>query len=381
MRMKKLKHTKWNWQQDDWPNLNYQPEVLASLEQDFLHSSGVLFGVSKHLDDQEHFKVEIISQEALETSEIEGEYLDRQSVQSSICRHFGLKANRRQKNISDAERGISDLLIDLYKSYDKALRHDTLYRWHYKLMGHRRDLKNIGEYRTGKDPMQIVSGPVNAPHIHFEAPPAKTVKKEMDTFIRWFNTTAPNGKSPLPVLARCGMSHLYFECIHPFEDGNGRIGRALSEKVLAQGLGQPTLIALATVLNQDKKSYYKALKQANQSNEITQWLCYFAKKVLQATDYTKSQINFFIKKTKLLARWQGHLNLRQEKCLLKMFKAGPKGFIGGLSASNYMRITRATRATTTRDLNDLVAKDILRKTGQHKSTRYVLVVLNEVEMM
>lgn len=370
--MKKPKHTKWNWQQEDWPNFSYQPEALESLEQAFLHHSGVLFGISRHLDDPERFKVEIISQEALETSEIEGEYLDRQSVQSSICRHFGLKPHRQ--NIADAERGISDLLIDLYKNCNKVLRHDTLYRWHYKLMGHRRDLKNIGEYRIGKEPMQIVSGPVNAPYIHFEAPPAKRIKQEMDALIRWFNATAPNGKSPLPILTRCGMAHLYFECIHPFEDGNGRIGRALSEKVLAQSLGQPTLIALATVLNKDKKSYYKALEQANQSNEITQWLCYFAKQVLQATDYTKSHIDFFIKKGKFFARWQGHLNLRQEKCLLKMFEAGPKGFIGGLSANNYMRITKATRATTTRDLNDLVDKGILKKTGQHKSTRYALII-------
>ena len=378
MRKTKLKHIQWNWQQDNWPNFIYQPEKLAGLEQAFLHNSGLLFGVSKHLDNQEYFKVEIISQEALETSEIEGEYLDRESVQSSICRHFGLKTHRQK--ITDAERGISDLLIDLYKSYDKILRHDTLYRWHYKLMGHRRDLKTIGGYRTGKEAMQIVSGPVNAPHIHFEAPPAKKVKQEMDALIRWFNSTAPDGKSPLPALARCGMAHLYFECIHPFEDGNGRIGRALSEKVLAQSLGQPTLIALATVLNQDKKSYYNALQQANQSNEVTQWLCYFAKKVLQAIDYTKSHIDFFIKKGKLFARWQGHLNLRQEKCLLKMFKAGPKGFVGGLSASNYMKITKATRATATRDLNDLVDKDILKKTGQHKSTRYTLSMLNEVKI-
>ncbi len=368
--MMPLKKKIWNWQKDEWPNFIYQSKDLEDLEQTFLHNSGVLFGIFKHLNDQDQLKVEIISQEALETSEIEGEYLDRESLQSSIARHFGLKIT--QKKVSSPERGISDLLIDLYKSYDKELRHETLCRWHYKLMGHRNDLRNIGCYRTGKEAMQVISGPIHAPYVHFEAPPFKRVKKEMDSFINWFNITAPKGKSSLSTLARCGIAHLYFECIHPFEDGNGRIGRALSEKVLAQSLGKPTLIALATILNQDKKAYYKALEQASQKNEITDWLCYFAKKILQALCYTQSLMEFLIAKAKLFEHLQSCLNPRQEKCLLKMFQAGPNGFTGGLSAENYIRITKATRATATRDLNDLVVKGALNKTGERKSTRYTL---------
>ena len=366
----KPKKKLWNWQQDEWSNFTYQSKDLEDLEQTFLHNSGVLFGAYKHLNDQNHLKVEIITQEALKTSEIEGEYLDRESLQSSIARHFGLKTT--QQKIPSPERGISDLLIDLYKNYDKTLRHETLYRWHHKLMEHRSDLKNIGCYRTGKEAMQIISGSIHAPYVHFEAPPSKRVKKEMDSFINWFNTTAPKGKSSLPALTRSGIAHLYFECIHPFEDGNGRIGRALSEKALAQSLSKPTLIALATVLNQDKKSYYKALEQANQKNEITDWLYYFAKKILQALSYTQALMEFLIAKAKLFERLQGRLNSRQEKCLLRIFQAGPKGFVGGLSAENYIRITKTTRATATRDLNDLVAKGALNKTGNLKSTRYTL---------
>ena len=364
----KPKNKVWNWQKDDWPNFTYQSKKLKDLEQKFLHNSGVLFGAYKHLDNQNHLKIEIISQEALKTSEIEGEYLDRESLQSSIARHFGLKVT--QKKVQSTERGISDLLIDIYKNYDKSLRHETLYRWHHKLMGHRSDLKNIGCYRAGKEPMQVISGPIHAPHVHFEAPPSHRIKKEMNSFIRWFNETAQ--KSSLPPLTRSGIAHLYFECIHPFEDGNGRIGRALSEKVLAQNLGKPTLIALATVLNQDKKSYYKALEEASQKNEITDWLYYFAKEVLKALSYTQAHIEFLIAKSKLFARLQDRLNLRQEKCLLRMFQAGPEGFIGGLSAENYIRITKTTRATATRDLNDLVVKGALKKTGRLKSTRYIL---------
>ena len=364
----KPKNKKWNWQQNDWPNFTYQSKELKDLEQKFLHNSGILFGAYKHLNNQDHLKVEIISQEALKTSEIEGEYLDRENLQSSIAYHFGLKAI--QKKVRPTERGISDLLIDLYKSYDKPLKHETLYRWHHKLMGHRKDLKNIGCYRTGKQAMQIISSPIHVPHVHFEAPPSHRVKKEMNSFIRWFNET--NQQSPLPPLIRSGIAHLYFECIHPFEDGNGRIGRALSEKALAQNLGQPTLIALATVLNQDKKSYYKALQQASQKNEITDWLYYFSKEILQALNYTQTHIEFLIAKTKLLACLKDRLNLRQEKCLLRMFQAGPEGFVGGLSAENYIRITKTTRATATRDLNDLVVKGALKKIGKLKSTRYIL---------
>ena len=318
------KNKLWNWQQNDWPNFTYQSKALEELEQTFLHNSGMLFGAYKHLNDQNHFKVEIITQEALKTSEIEGEYLDRESLQSSICHNFGLKTI--QQKIPPAERGISDLLIDLYKSYDKILKHETLYRWHQKLMSHRSDLKNIGCYRIGKEPMQVISGPVNAPHIHFEAPLSKNVKKEMNAFIHWFNKTAPKNKFSLPPLIRCGITHLYFECIHPFEDGNGRIGRVLSEKVLAQSLNKPTLITLATVLNQDKKSYYKALEEASQKNEITDWLYYFAKKILQALNYTQTYIEFLIAKAKLFAHLKDHLNPRQEKCLLRMFQAGPERF-------------------------------------------------------
>ena len=366
----KAKNKLWNWQQKDWPNFTYQPKALKALEQAFLHNSGVLFGAYKHLNDQNDFKVEIMSQEALKTSEIEGEYLNRESLQSSICRHFGLKTI--QQKIPPAERGISDLLMDIYNSYDEALKHETLYRWHQKLMSHRNDLKNVGCYRTGKGAMQIISGTINEPRAHFEAPPSKIVKKEMDAFIHWFNKTAPKGKLPLSPLIRSGITHLYFECVHPFEDGNGRIGRALSEKVLAQSLNKPTLIALATVLNQDKKSYYKALEEASHKNEITDWIYYFAKKVLQALNYTQAHIEFLIAKSKLFAHLKDHLNSRQEKCLLRMFQAGPEGFVEGLSAENYIRITKTTRATATRDLNDLVAKGAIKKTGRLKSTRYTL---------
>jgi Fic family protein len=247
-----------------------------------------------------------------------------------------------------------------------------LFEWHQMLTNGRRDLHDIGRYRTHPEPMQIVSGAVYAPKVHFEAPPSSAMMPEMDRFIAWFSDTAPEGKKPLPALLRAGMAHLYFVSIHPFEDGNGRIGRALAEKALAQSLGQPTLIALACTIERHKKAYYEALERANRHNEITGWLIYFADRVLTAQGYTQSWIEFLIKKTKLYDRLRGQLNARQEKALDRMFTKGAEGFTGGLSAEKYIHITGATRATATRDLQDLVGKGALSRTGERKHTRYHL---------
>jgi Fic family protein len=178
---------------------------------------------------------------------------------------------------------------------------------------------------------------------------------------------------------RAGIAHLYFETIHPFEDGNGRIGRAISEKALAQSLGRPTLTALAATILRKRKTYYSALEAANRSNEITGWLAWFGATVIEAQRTTIAQIEFVLAKAKLLDALRGQLNERQEKAILRMFREGPKGFKGGLSASKYMHITGAASATTTRDLADLVAKGALTRAGEHRNTRYHLSVpLNHV---
>ena len=172
-------------------------------------------------------------------------------------------------------------------------------------------------------------------------------------------------------MLRAGIAHLYFVSIHPFEDGNGRIGRALAEKALAQCLGQPTLIAIAYTIERNKKAYYTALEQANSRNEITPWLTYFATLVLDAQRYTATWIEFLINKAKLYDRLRGQLNPRQEKVLTGLFREGPEGFIGGLSAEKYIGITGAPRATATRDLQDLVGKGALLRCGERKYTRYL----------
>ena len=363
---------KWNWQQDDWPQFRFDKSTIGEREAKFLVSGGHLLGALLHLrdDDKDALTVDLISNEALKTSEIEGEYLNRESVQSSIRRHFGLATDARR--IPPAERGIADMMIDLYRTFADTLTHETLFRWHSMLTAGRRDLKHIGTYRMDDEPMQIISGPIGNPTIHFEAPPSAAVEKEMDSFVRWFNHTAPIGSAALPALMRAGIAHLYFATIHPFEDGNGRIARALAEKALSQAVDQPTLIALSQTIEKNKKSYYEALHRSSRDNEITAWLGYFADTVLQAQDTTQRMIDFLIQKTKLYDKAKNQLNGRQEKALARIFREGVEGFKGGLSAENYISITGAARATATRDLQDLVEKDVLIRTGTLKSTRYHL---------
>jgi Fic family protein len=362
----------WNWQQHDWKNFTYKTDALERFEYALLEASGMLLGACKHLEgkDQDQLRVELICDEALKTSEIEGEYLDRDSVQSSVRKHFGLETDGRK--VRPAERGIAELMVNLYEHYALPLDHTMLFSWHRMVMNGRMDIEDIGSYRKGEEPMQVVSGTLHDPTIHFEAPPAHKVEQEMEDFILWFNRTERHGEEPLPVLVRAGITHLYFESIHPFEDGNGRIGRALAEKALAQGLKHPTVIALSTVIGKHKKDYYDALEKANKKNEITEWLEYFAEVVLGTMASTQAHITFLIEKTKFFEKLQGKLNPRQEKCLVRMFQEGVEGFKGGLSAENYIRITKAPRPTATRDLADLVAKGSLRKTGELRYTRYWL---------
>ena len=177
-----------------------------------------------------------MSTEAVATSEIEGEILDRASVESSLGKQLGLATDQRR--VRPAERGIAEMMVDVYRSFAAPLSEDTLSRWHRMVMSGSRNLRDVGRYRTGADPMQVVSGPIGEPRVHFEAPPSSRVPSEMEQFIRWFNRNAPGHEEPLHALTRAGIAQLYFESIHPFEEGNGRIGRAIAEKALAQSLGQ-----------------------------------------------------------------------------------------------------------------------------------------------
>lgn len=363
---------KWNWQQSDWPEFTYDPVAVEPLERQFLLHSGEFIGAAKHVStaDQDRLKIELISDEAVKTSEIEGELLNRDSVQSSLLHQFGLGPDKPR--ISPAERGIAEMMVDLYRTFASPLSDRMLFRWHRMLLPGSRDVAVIGGYRKRGDPMQVVSGPLHRRRVHFEAPPSDRVSKEMKAFNAWFNETAQRGKKALSSITRAGVAHLYFESIHPFEDGNGRIGRAISEKALAQSLGQPSLIALAQTIERKRKDYYAALERNNKSNDITDWLTYFGQVILDAQATSIKRLEFYLAKAKFYERMRGQMNDRQDKAIARMFRAGIDGFKGGLSAENYITITRTSRATATRDLLDLVSREALTKTGQLKHTRYHL---------
>ncbi len=362
----------WNWQQPDWPEFTWDRAPLAPFEESFLLKTGILVGTFRHLEEEERerFVVETVSSEAVTTSEIEGEILDRASVQSSVQRHLGLAADKRR--VSAAENGIAEMMVDLYRTIPEGLSEETLFRWHRMMAMGRMDLADIGRYRTSHEPMQVVSGAAGNPKLHYEAPPSRRVPLEMARWIEWFNRTGPRGEDALPALTRAGIAHLYFESIHPFEDGNGRIGRAVSEKAIGQSLEQPVIVALATTILAHRKDYYDALEQANKSNEITGWLIWFSGIALEAQQRTITQVEFLISKTKFLDRFQNQISERQKKALLRMLREGREGFQGGLSAGNYSTITGASPATTTRDLVDLVEKGALLRTGELRHVRYWL---------
>jgi Fic family protein len=375
--MRYLSIMSWNWRQAAWPEFSWDERRLTRAEALFAEGAGVVVGASKHLNEAERrgLGIELMSHEAVDTSAIEGETLDRDSVQSSIRRHLGLGGDHRRA--TPAEAGIAEMMVDLYERVSAPLKEATLHQWHRLVTNGRTDLTDIGRHRSHPEPMRIVSGPLHAPRVHFEAPPSERVEQEMAAFWNWLERTDPKGATPLPAITRAGIAHLWFESIHPYEDGNGRIGRAISEKILAQGLASPTITGMATTLLKHRKAYYAELERAHGDLEITGWLLWFAAKTLEAQGRTLRQVEFILAKSRLLERVRGDLNPRQEKALLRLFAAGPEGFLGGLSAANYMKITTAPPATATRDLAGLVEMGAVTRTGERKATRYHLNVALE----
>ena len=369
----------WNWQQPEWPDFQYDSSDLKAFEDEFLRRSGLLLGAYLHVTEDEKLTliVDLLSDEALKTSEIEGEILNRESVQSSIRRQLGLTTDRR--SVKPAEAGIAEMMVDLYRNFAQPLSHDMLFGWHSMIMNGRRDVESIGAYRKHADAMQVVSGRIDAPTVHFEAPPSTQVRKEMKRFIDWFNASAPTGKKSLTALTRAGIAHLFFECIHPFEDGNGRIGRAVVEKVVAQSTGRPATVALSQTIYTHRKRYYEMLEASNKVIRIDAWLNFFATTILDAQETCQQLLVFIIHKAKYYDHFRDRLNERQQKVIAHVFREGIAGFKGGLSAENYLAITGTSRATATRDLQDLVEKLAFTKTGTGKGTRYQLRLSPELQ--
>ena len=366
---------RYNWQLKDWPNFTY---TLDSVEDDlflFAEKVGKVTGMLNALpnDTQWEAIIEMMVFEAIKTSEIEGEYLSRKDVLSSIRKNLGLISSPEYIQDKKAE-GIGKLMIDVRNTFKDELTEKKLFEWHTMLLPESNDIE-VGQWRTHEEPMQIVSGALGKQKVHFEAPPSKRVPDEMTQFIKWFNDTAPGGAKEIkkaPV--RSAIAHLYFETIHPFEDGNGRIGRAIAEKVLAQGIGRPVLMSLSKTIEANKKAYYDALKNTHESNEITEWIDYFVKTVLNAQIEAEEQIDFTLKKVKYFDRFRNKLSERQMKVIKRMLEEGPTGFKGGMNAGKYASLTKVSKATATRDLQELLELGafILFGEGGGRSTKYTI---------
>lgn len=361
----------YNWQQKDWKLFKFQQEKLEDLLFTFTEKIGLAKGLLQSLSEKNHSEslIDLLVTEAVKNAEIEGEYFSRKDVMSSIKNNLGL--NTPPEMVKDINaNGMAALVTEIHKHYELPLTETMLLNWH-KMIFPNTNRITVGAWRSHTETMQVISGTIGKEKIHFEAPPSTRVPEEMSAFIKWFNDTAPKGKNEMKYTPiRSAIVHLYFETIHPFEDGNGRIGRALAEKALLQTLNFPLLISLSSAIEADKNAYYQALKEGQKSNEITSWLVYFINTLIQAQNNAESLINFTLQKAKLFDTYKDVLNTRQIKVLKRMLKEGPNGFEGGMTAKKYIKITNTSKATATRDMQHLKEIGIFISFGDGRSTAY-----------
>lgn len=361
----------YNWQQEGWPQFRYNPEILKDALFAFAERNGLITGawLAMPADTRQDVVVGMLAAEAIKTSEIEGELLIREDVFSSIRKNLGLHVDNRR--IKDRRAvGIAEMMTDARKTWQEPLTQEKLFAWHEMLLGGSHGM-HIGGWRIHEEPMQVVSGAMGREKVHFEAPPSSQVPEEMRRFIQWFNDkNGMNGIGQAPV--RCAFAHLYFESIHPFEDGNGRIGRAIAEKALSQGIGRPVLLCLSEQIQTEKKSYYAALKQAQRTLDVTEWVHYFVHTLLQALSRAEAIIDFTLRKARLFDRFRDRFNERQHLAIQRMLEQGPGGLHLGMSAGKYADLTQISKATATRDIQELVDLGVFVRLGHAggRSTKY-----------
>ncbi|MFT4929401.1 MAG: Fic family protein [Phenylobacterium sp.] len=376
----------YNWQHPHWPNFTYDDTHCRQALYQYALLAGKLSGGMAQLTASLHDEayLDLMVSEAVKTSEIEGEKLNREDVRSSIKNFLGLTAAGYIRVADPRAEGIAALMVDVRKTFAEPLCKDKLFQWQTMAIpgGGESLLRGkiaLGQWRQSAEPMQIVSGAVayekvGYEKVHYEAVPANTIDQHIEQFLDWYNRP-----SLLPGPIRAAIAHLWFESIHPFEDGNGRVGRAIAEQALAQDLGHPPLMSLSTEIEKDRNAYYNNLNAASQDTmDITPWVIWFCQAVLQAQQDAVTKVDFILEKAQFWDRFGGQaLNARQQKVINKWFSAGPDGSYFessfGLSAKKYMAIAGCAKATATRDLTALVAIGCLyRLEGGGRNARYAL---------
>jgi len=370
---------RWVWQQPGWPNFRYEEHALDDRELEFRINSERLAGrfEALPLSSQEDATIDLMLSEAIKTSAIEGEDLDRESVRSSLLSL--MTSDTLPDNSDQKAAGAASLLVDVRKNWQTSLTHDLLGKWQSMAVPEQRYSSVLrGAYRNDPSPMQIVSGPYGREQVHYEAPPAAQVPDEMAKFLDWYNQSSPlNQDKKLPGISRAGIAHFWFEVIHPFDDGNGRVGRAIADHALSQFLGYPTTACLATAIEGDKKSYYLQLEKASRGSlDMNAWLDYFADRVINAQEIAREELDFVLAKARFYETYGGQLNDRQARMVSRVFAEGRKGFEGGITTRKYEAIAKCPNRTASRDLSDLVAKGIIVPLrGGGRATRYKLTTV------
>lgn len=371
--------TRYIWEQKNWPRLTWSTErLLTPLGECRLLQGKLLSKVAGLGFNLEHqAQAEILVEETIKTSAIEGEQLDVRSVRSSVARRLGLPSAGMP-----VDRRIDDLvsvLLDATQNFDGPLTPERLGGWQAALFpsGYSGMHKiKVGGWRNGAEPMRVVSGPVGREKVHFEAPPADRLDREMGKFLSWWEES----RGKVEGIIRAAVAHFWFVTIHPFEDGNGRIARALTDTALTQDDWQRIrYYSLSAQIMAEREGYYDILERSQKGTcDITEWLEWFLGCFARAIERTDEIMNGVFSTSEF---WRVHAQLplteRQKKVINRLLDEGPGGFQGGLTTQKYASMTHCSRATAFRELNQLNELGILRREGQGRAVRYELVLHSE----
>lgn len=364
----------WIWQQPNWPHFSWQADVLAPQLRACAQTQGRLLGMLGAVDNTSEVQssLDALLQNIVTSSAIEGEQLNVGSVRSSLARRLGVTEEGRTTARSE---GLAELLLDATSAAHQPLTLSRLYRWHRWLFPADDNLLarplRIGTLR-GDEPMQVVSGRLDKPTVHFQAPPRAGLQQQMDDFLAWF--TSSQHDPQLDPLLRAGIAHFWLVTLHPFDDGNGRIIRALTDLALAQSEPQAIrFYAMSASILDDRAGYYRTLEASQKGAlDITAWLQWFLSTLLNSLEHALVRIDRVLAKARF---WQVQhsqmLSAEQIKVLNRLLDGGEKGFESGISAGQYQALAKVSKATATRHLSDLLEKGcLLRLPGGGRSTRY-----------
>lgn len=370
---------RWIWQTPAWPPMAFDAGEIGTSLNRARSELGRLLGKAEAVGatDLSLTERDIWAHDAVATSAIEGETLNLDAVRSSIARRLGIAtafAAAMPRNVE----GLLDLMEDAATNWNTELTAERLCTWHAALFPPGAVMMRqvaSGKFRTHEVPMQIVSGPVGREKIHYEAPPSTSVPAHMNKFIEWFNKSRADPSCD--GLVRAALAHLWFESIHPFEDGNGRIGRAIMDMALSHDVGRAfRLHGLSVELRHQQVHYYNALNRAQRvETQPTEWVCWLIDTFRNACQASSSLVDEALDRARF---WSKHknvdLNERQRKVLNKMLEAGPGKFIGGMTPRKLQSIAGAAPATATRDLTEMVDRGPMVRRGSGRSTRYELAL-------